>query len=100
MPPVPITRAKPNETSNTGVAWESRPRIVPVVAKLVVKTRLKSTSNTRATYTPRSRNQSTTAVPSNEVLVVAVLLLIVVTSILRRLRRFASSDHPHQVLLV
>ena len=67
----------------------------PEVAKLVVKTRLKSNSNTRTTYTPRSRNQLTTAVLSSEAPAAAVLLLILITPIVAKMRTLASGDRPH-----
>src|SRR5215210_1348464 len=71
--------------------------MVPLVAKLVVKTRLKSTSNASATYTPRSRNQLTTVPRSNEVSAAAVLLIGVPP--LGRLRSLITGYHAHQVLL-
>jgi hypothetical protein len=52
MPSVPITNAMPSETINTGATWMSRLNNVAVVAKLVVKMTLKSTSAAKATYTP------------------------------------------------
>src|SRR5215210_278612 len=93
MPPVPMTSVRPSATSNTNVAWESRPSIVPAVAKLVVKTTLKSTRRASATYTPFSRSRSKIALRPGSA--VAVLLIV----ILPGLRLLATGDHAHQVLL-
>ena len=49
MPSVPMTRAIPRETISTGATWTRRLNNVAVVAKLVVKTALKSTSTAKAT---------------------------------------------------
>src|SRR5919205_498363 len=98
IPPVPITSVKPSATSSTNVACERRPRMVPAVAKLVVKKRLKSTSSASATYTPLLRSRTRIAEPLGPVSAVpglAIGILLVVP----RLRTLAAGDHVHQVLL-
>src|SRR5215208_2043597 len=97
MPPVPITSVKPSATSNTNVAWESRPSIVPAVAKLVVKKRLNSTRSASATYTPLLRNRTRIVEPPDSVPAVAVLA-IGILPVLRGLGTLAAGDHVHQVL--
>src|SRR5829696_6090427 len=74
MPSVPITRAIPSETINTGATCIRRLNNVAVVAKLVVKIALKSTSTAKATYTPLSRVQPTMVPVSKDRVPVVALL--------------------------
>src|SRR5215218_2907562 len=100
MPSVPIASATPRETSTMGETVISRVESVATEAKLGVTMRLKITSTTKATYTPRPRTQVVTVERSKD-LFAAASLAIFTPPIFHSLviRIVTVSEHLHQVTL-
>src|SRR5215213_3690357 len=100
MPSVPIASATPKETSTMGETVISRVESVATEAKLGVTMRLKITSNTKATYTPRPRTQEVSVEMSKDSFGVAPLSICVLSDLLGPIARiFAMREHGHQVAL-
>src|SRR5215216_4574253 len=100
MPSVPIASATPKETSTMGETVISRVESVATEAKLGVTMRLKITSNTKATYTPRPRTQEVSVEMSKDSFGVAPLSIRALSVLLGPIVRiFAVRKHLHQVTL-
>src|SRR5215218_200827 len=100
MPSVPIASATPKETSTMGETVISRVESVATEAKLGVTMRLKITSNTKATYTPRPRTQEVSVEMSKDSFGVAPLSIRALSVLLGPIVRiFAVREHLHQVTL-
>src|SRR5215213_5752928 len=100
MPSVPIASATPKETSTMGETVISRVESVATEAKLGVTMRLKITSNTKATYTPRPRTQEVSVEMSKDSFGVAPLSIRALSILLGPIVRiFAVREHLHQVTL-
>src|SRR5215212_2894822 len=100
IPSVPIASATPKETSTMGETWIRRLERVAVEAKLGVTIRLKTTSATKAMYTPRPRTREASVDLSRD-LPTAAALFIRVFSVFERLisRILAVRKHLHQLVL-
>src|SRR5918995_5657313 len=100
MPSVPIASATPRETRTMGETVISRVESVTTEAKLGVTMRLKITSTTNATYTPRPRTQEVTVEASRDLFGVAPLSICVLSGLLAPIARiFAVRQQGHQVTL-
>src|SRR5215212_8170648 len=99
IPSVPMASATPRETSTTGETCISRLESVATEAKFGVIARLKTTSATKATYTPRPRTQEVTADLSRAPVTVDALFTHV-SFVLRPFCRIpAVREHLHQPAL-
>src|ERR671920_822739 len=100
MPSVPIVSATPRETRTMGETVISRVESVTTEAKLGVTMRLKITSTTKATYTPRPRTQEVSVEMSKDSFGVAPLSIRALSVLLGPIARiFAVREHLHQVTL-
>src|ERR671910_3185780 len=100
MPSVPIASATPKETRTMGETVISRVESVATEAKLGVTIRLKITSTTKATYTPRPRTQEVTVEASRDLFGVAPLSICVLSGLLAPIARiFAVRQQGHQFTL-
>src|SRR5918998_1087773 len=100
MPSVPIASATPKETRTMGETVISRVESVATEAKLGVTMRLKITSTTNATYTPRPRTQEVTVEVSKDLFGVAPLSIRTLSVLLDSIARIlAVREHLHQVAL-
>src|SRR5215217_8725818 len=100
MPSVPIARATPKDTRTMGETVIRRVEIVATEAKLGVMMRLKITSTTNATYTPRPRTQEVTVEMSKALFGVVPLSIDALSALLDPVVRiFAVREHLHQVTL-
>src|SRR5829696_4679789 len=100
MPSVPIASATPKETRTMGETVISRVESVATEAKLGVAMRLKTTSTTNATYTPRPRTQEVAVEMSKDLFGVAPLSIRAVSIFLNPIARiFVVREHLHQVAL-
>src|SRR5215212_6426716 len=100
MPSVPIVSATPKETRTMGETVIRRVESVTTEAKLGVTMRLKITSTTNATYTPRPRTQEVTVEASRDLFGVAPLSIRTLPILLNPIARiFAVREHLHQVVL-
>src|ERR671920_724547 len=100
MPSVPIVSATPRETRTMGETVISRVESVTTEAKLGVTMRLKITSTTKATYTPRPRTQEVSVEMSKDLFGVAPLSIRTPSVLLGPISRiFAMREHLHQVAL-
>src|ERR687890_912580 len=100
MPSVPIVSATPKETRTIGETVISRVESVTTEAKLGVTMRLKITSTTNATYTPRPRTQEAAVEMSKDLFDGAPLSICVLSGLLVPIARiFAVREHGHQVAL-
>src|ERR671917_2846423 len=100
MPSVPIVSATPKETRTMGETVISRVETVTTEAKLGVTMRLKITSTTKATYTPRPRTQEVAVERSKDPLAVVPLAIRVPSVLLGPVCRISAvGEHLHQVAL-
>src|SRR5215211_7466092 len=100
MPSVPIASATPKETRTMGETVISRVESVATEAKLGVTMRLKITSTTNATYTPRPRTQEVTVEMSKDLFGVAPLSIRTPSVLLGPISRiFAMREQLHQAAL-
>src|SRR5829696_5596294 len=100
MPSVPIASATPKETRTIGETVISRVERVATEAKLGVTMRLKITSTTNATYTPRPRTQEVAVEMSKDLFGVAPLSISALSVLLNPIARiFTVREHLHQVAL-
>src|SRR5215210_6073249 len=100
MPSVPIASATPKETSTMGETVISRVESVATEAKLGVTIRLKITSTTKETYTPRPRNQEVAVEASRDLSAFAPLSIRALPVLLGPVsRNFAVREQFHQVVL-
>src|SRR5215217_1376935 len=100
MPSVPIASATPKETRTIGETVISRVESVATEAKLGVTMRLRITSTTNATYTPRPRTQEVAVEMSKDLFGVAPLSIRALSVLPDPIARiFAVREHLHQVVL-
>src|SRR5215218_5918909 len=100
MPSVPIASATPKETRTMGETVISRVESVATEAKLGVTMRLKITSTTNATYTPRPRTQEVTVEMSKALFGVVPLSIDALSVLVKAFVRIvAMREHLHQVTL-
>src|SRR5215208_2547363 len=96
MPSVPIASATPKETRTIGETVISRVESVATEAKLGVTMRLKITSTTNATYTPRPRTQEVAVEMSKDLFGVAPLSIRALSVLPDPIARiFAVREHLH-----
>src|SRR5215211_5628090 len=100
MPSVPIASATPKETRTMGETVISRVESVATEAKLGVTMRLKITSTTKETYTPRPRNQEVAVEVSRDLSAFAPLSIRALCVLAGPVPRiFAVREQLHQVVL-